>query len=313
MPNQSLTLKDSLLTTGGEDPLLPQLIHAINHATEIEIAVSFIQPSGLDLLLPSIHEAIERKKSHQRPLKLRILTSDYLHITHPIALRSLIELEGDEIEIKIFEANNRSFHLKSYIFVRSDEARSIYQGAAFVGSNNISKTALTDAHEWCLRLDYQQPDNSPQAAQFHNIRTQFDKLFHHPSAILLTDEWIDSYIRRRTPPKLSAVGDTTLLDNEEYSPNSAQLDALQRLSETRQKGNVRGLVVMGTGMGKTWLSAFDAKQLEAKRVLFVAHREEILTQALMTFAKLWPQKSAGYYHGKSKQKTKRCCLPQCRV
>ncbi|HFQ4975322.1 TPA: DEAD/DEAH box helicase family protein [Vibrio vulnificus] len=304
MPNQSLTLKDSLLTTGGEDPLLPQLIHAINHATEIEIAVSFIQPSGLDLLLPSIHEAIERKKSRQQALKLRILTSDYLHITHPIALRSLIELEGDEIEIKIFETNNRSFHLKSYIFVRSDEARSIYQGAAFVGSNNISKTALTDAHEWCLRLDYQQPDNSPQAAQFHNIRTQFDKLFHHPSAILLTDEWIDSYIRRRTPPKLSAVGDTTLLDNEEYSPNSAQLDALQRLSETRQKGNVRGLVVMGTGMGKTWLSAFDAKQLEAKRVLFVAHREEILTQALMTFAKLWPQKSAGYYHGKSKQKNK---------
>ncbi|OQK53997.1 hypothetical protein [Vibrio vulnificus] len=53
MPHQLLlTLKDSLLTTGGEDPLLPQLIHAINHATEIEIAVSFIQPSGLDLLLP---------------------------------------------------------------------------------------------------------------------------------------------------------------------------------------------------------------------------------------------------------------------
>ncbi|CAE6901017.1 Type III restriction protein res subunit [Vibrio sp. B1REV9] len=304
MPTQSLTIRDNLLTTGGDDPLLPQLIHAINHATEIEIAVSFIQPSGLDLLLPSIHEAIERKQSHQRPLKLRILTSDYLHITHPIALRSLVELDGDDIDVKIFEANNRSFHLKSYIFVRSDEPQTFFNGTAFVGSNNISKSALTDAHEWCLRLDYHQPDNSPSAIQFRNIREQFNKLFQHPRAIPLTDEWIDAYIKRRTPPKLSSIGDSTLLDDDAYSPNPAQLEALEALNQTRDKGNVRGLVVMGTGMGKTWLSAFDAKQMNAKRVLFVAHREEILTQALNTFAKLWPEKSAGYYNGKTKEQCK---------
>lgn len=304
MPNQSLTLKENLLTTGGDDPLLPQLIHAINHATEIEIAVSFIQPSGLDLLLPSIHEAIERKRLNKQPLKLRILTSDYLHITHPIALRSLVELEGDCIEVKIFETNNHSFHLKSYIFVRTDEAHTFFNGTAFIGSNNISKSALTDAHEWCLRLDYQQPDNSPQAKQFHNVRAQFDTLFHHSSATSLTDEWIDSYIKKRTPPQLATVGDSTLLDDDEYSPHPAQLEALEALSKTRKEGNVRGLVVMGTGMGKTWLSAFDAKQLKAKRVLFVAHREEILTQAFNTFAKLWPQKSAGYYHGKTKDRDK---------
>ncbi|GAL30446.1 ATP-dependent RNA helicase YejH [Vibrio variabilis] len=304
MPHQSLTLKESLLTTGGNDPLLPQLIHAINHATEIEIAVSFIQPSGLDLLLPSIYEAIERGKLHQRPLKLRILTSDYLHITHPIALRSLVELEGEAVEVRIFEAQNRSFHLKSYIFVRSDEAQSYFQGTAFVGSNNISKSALTDAHEWCLRLDYQQPKDSAQARQFQSIRNEFDKLFHHSSAMPLNDDWIDAYIKRRKPPKLSAVGDSSLLDDDEYSPNSAQLEALGALNATREQGNIRGLVVMGTGMGKTWLSTFDAKQLNAARILFVAHREEILTQALNTFAKLWPEKSAGYYHGKSKDKSK---------
>lgn len=304
MPHQSLILKDNLLTTGGDDPLLPQLIHAINHATEIEIAVSFIQPSGLDLLLPSIYEAIERGLLQERPLKLRILTSDYLHITHPIALRSLVELEGEGVQVKIFEAQNRSFHLKSYIFVRGDEDQSEFQGTAFVGSNNISKSALTDAHEWCLRFDYQQPEESTQAKQFQNIRNEFEKLFHHRSAMLLNDEWIDTYIKRRQPPKLSAVGDSTLLDEDNYSPNSAQLEALAALSETRKQGNIRGLVVMGTGMGKTWLSAFDAKQIEATRILFVAHREEILTQAFNTFAKLWPEKSAGYYHGKSKDKSK---------
>ncbi|MGR5538049.1 DEAD/DEAH box helicase family protein [Vibrio campbellii] len=304
MPNQSLTINHNLLTTGGDDPLLPQLIHAINHATEIEIAVSFVQPSGLDLLLPSIHEAIEHKATRNRPLKLRILTSDYLHITHPIALRSLVELKGEEVEVKIFEANNRSFHLKSYIFVRSDEAQSFFNGTAFVGSNNISKSALTDAHEWCLRLDYHQPDDSPSAIQFKNIREQFNKLFHHPQAIALTDEWIDAYIKRRTPPKLSVVGDSTLLDDEAYTPNPVQLEALSALNDTRSKGYVRGLVVMGTGMGKTWLSAFDAKQIQANRVLFVAHREEILSQALNIFAKLWPEKSAGYYNGKNKEQNK---------
>ncbi len=304
MPTQSLTIQDNLLTTGGDNPLLPQLIHAINHATEIEIAVSFIQPSGLALLLPSIQEAIERKVALSHPFKLRILTSDYLYITHPTALRSLVGLDGDEVEVKIFETNNHSFHLKSYIFVRTDESQSFFNGTAFVGSNNISKTALTDAHEWCLRLDYHQPDDSPQAKQFRNIREQFDKLFHHPSATALTDNWIDAYIKRRKPPKLSVVGDSSLLDDEEYTPNPAQLEALEALQKTRREGNTRGLVVMGTGMGKTWLSAFDAQKIEAKRVLFVAHREEILTQALNTFAKLWPQKSAGYYHGKTKDKQK---------
>ncbi|MBC7005039.1 DEAD/DEAH box helicase family protein [Photobacterium sp. BZF1] len=305
MPNQSLTLHNNLLTTGGDDPLLPQLIHAINHATEVEIAVSFIQPSGLDLLLPSIHEAIEQKACHKRPFKLRILTSDYLHITHPIALRSLVELTNDEeIEVKIFESNNRSFHLKSYIFVRTDDSHSFFNGTAFIGSNNISKSALTDAHEWCLRLDYISPDDSPQANQFYNIRNQFNNIFNHSSSKPITDLWIDNYIKRRTPPTLSVVGDSSFLDEEAYVPNSAQIEALDALNLSRLSGNIRGLVVMGTGMGKTWLSAFDAKQIDAKRVLFVAHREEILTQALATFAKLWPEKSAGYYHGKAKELNK---------
>ncbi|MFM2609376.1 DEAD/DEAH box helicase family protein [Vibrio chagasii] len=304
MPNQSLTIKQDLLTVGDDDPLLPQLVHAINYATEIEIAVSFIQPSGLDLLLPSIYEALERHRSVGTTLKLRILTSDYLDITHPIALRSLASLNDESIEVKIFESNNRSFHLKSYIFVRSDEEQSFYSGTAFIGSNNISRSALTNAYEWSLRLDYQPPLDSEPAQQFFKIREQFGKLFHHPSAIRISDEWISDYIKRRQPPELKAVGDRTLTDEETYSPNSAQVEALLALSASRNEGNVRGLVVMGTGMGKTWLSAFDAQQMNAKRVLFVAHREEILRQAFHTYSKLWPEKSAGYYHGKVKEQDK---------
>ncbi len=304
MPHQPLVLEHDLLTIGDGDPLLPQLLHAINHATEIEIAVSFIQPSGLDLILPAVIEALERQEIQGYPLKLRILTSDYLHITNPIALRSLVALNGLNVEVKIFETHNHSFHMKSYIFVRTNKNNTFFQGSAFIGSNNISKAALTSAHEWCIRYDYQEPNTSKEAKQFNIIRDKFNDIFHHPSAAELTDEWIDHYIKIRQKPKLIAVSDNSVIDDEPFTPNSTQVEALKLLVSTRNEGNKRGLVVLGTGMGKTWLSAFDAKQMNAKRVLFVAHREEILTQAFNTYAKLWPEKTSGYYHGKTKEQHK---------
>ncbi|MDN3679238.1 DEAD/DEAH box helicase family protein [Vibrio tapetis subsp. quintayensis] len=304
MPNISLTLKHDVLVTGDKDHLLDQLLYAINHATEIEIAVSFIQPSGLDLLLPAINEALERQEARGYPLKLKILTSDYLHITNPIALRSLMQLEGNNVEVKIFQAGNHSFHIKSYIFVRTNENESFYQGSAFIGSNNMSKSALTHAHEWCLRYDHKPPTDSEQAKQFALIREKFAGIFNHKSAIALTDQWIDNYIKIRKKPTLHAVSEVGDLEVEPFTPNCAQEEALQALSNSRMEMNTRGLVVLGTGMGKTWLAAFDAKQMNAKKILFVAHREEILTQALNTFAKLWPEKSSGYYHGKSKERNK---------
>lgn len=304
MPLQPLVLKHDLLTTGDDDPLLGQLLHAINHATEIEIAVSFIQPSGLNLILPAIQEAIERQNELGYPLKLKILTSDYLHITHPAALRSLVELDGKHLEVKIFETNNHSFHLKSYIFVRTDKESTFFQGSAFIGSNNISRTALTDAHEWCLRYDYCEPKGSVEATQFHNIRSKYNGIFNHPSAKKLTDDWITHYIHIRQKPSFQLVGNNGIIDDEPFTPNSAQQEALAALKDSRLSGFTRGLIVLGTGMGKTWLSAFDAKQMNANKVLFVAHREEILSQAFNTFAKLWPEKSSGFYQGKIKQDNK---------
>ena len=306
MPTQNLvkTELENVLTVGGNhDHLLDKLLYAINHATEIDIAVSFIQPSGLKLILPAIQEALEQQNKSGTSLKLRIITSDYLDITSPVALRELIALAGDNVELKIFSEKNRSFHMKSYIFVRTDDDKSFYQGSAFIGSNNISESALKSGHEWCLRYDYKQPDNSFEAQQFRLIRAKFDSLFNQPNAQVLTDEWIDAYIKRRQPPKLkSVVADWA--DDEQYFPNSAQEQALLALNETRLQGFVSGLVVLATGMGKTWLAAFDAKQLKAKRVLFVAHREEILSQALNTFAKLWPEKTSGFYNAKTKDKNK---------
>lgn len=99
------------LTTGTQhDPLLPKLLEAIYQASDIEIAVSFIQPSGLELLFEALLEALNNGAL------LRILTSDYLDITHPRALRELLMLAERGAEVRVFECRGQtSFHLKTYI------------------------------------------------------------------------------------------------------------------------------------------------------------------------------------------------------
>ncbi|OBT13430.1 DEAD/DEAH box helicase [Vibrio sp. UCD-FRSSP16_10] len=305
MPYNTLTLKENVLTTGGDNPLLEQLLHAINHSTEIDIAVSFIQSSGLQLLLPAIEEAIERSKNNATDLRIRLLTSDYLGITDPIALRSLMAITSNNTQVKIFEAKETGFHMKSFIFVRTDKEHTFYNGSAFIGSNNISRAALTNAHEWCLRFDHKEPKHSFEAQQFQLIRHEFHKIFDHDNSTTLSDGWIDQYIERRQQSlPLNLVTPVGIEEDEVYAPNCVQIEALEALLTSRAQGNTRGLVVLGTGMGKTWLSAFDAMQINARRVLFVAHREEILTQALNTYTKLWPNRSAGYFNRTEKSADK---------
>lgn len=288
------------LTTGDQhDPLLPKLITAINHACEIEITVSFIQPSGINLLFDALAEALQRKVS------LKILVSDYLYITNPVALRRLKTLQDRGAQTKLFNCiKNTSFHMKSYIFTKNSHG-AIVEGCAFVGSNNISKAALTHAHEWCLRHDFEQPINSSAAKEFLYIRQQFALIFAHRQSQILTNELINRYSKKYS--EANQKQHFILVDDnynneilEPATPNSMQELALTALNNTRTAGFKRGLVVLATGMGKTWLSAFDVMQTKAKKVLFVAHREEILLQAEQTFIKLFKEAQTGFYNGNNK-------------
>lgn len=286
------------LTTGtAQDPLLPKLLEAIYQATDIEIAVSFIQPSGLELLFDPLLEALNKGAS------IRLLTSDYLNITHPRALRELLMLAERGAQVRVFECTGQtSFHLKSYIFTQNKNAK-IIKGSAFIGSNNISRTALTHAYEWSWRHDWQPPEDSSAAQEFVKIRHAFAQLFDEPSCVSLTADWIDTYSVRRqiNLPLLAPISGFIDENIEQPSPNSVQVEALQALLETRTEGFSRGLVVLATGMGKTWLAAFDALQMQAKRVLFVAHREEILLQAQSVFNRVHPNAHTGLFQGALKE------------
>ncbi|MGO1502303.1 MAG: DUF3427 domain-containing protein [Marinobacter sp.] len=280
---------DKLITGDKHRHFLPHLCASINKSSEIDMAVAFVKATGLKLLLPDLLGALSRE---ELPARVRVLTSDYMDITDPEALRSLLLLQEQGAQVRVFQSAGSSFHLKAYIFtyVGHDASR---HGTAFIGSSNISRQALQDGLEWNYRVDY------PSDNGFFEALSRFEELFRHGSTVPLSDGWIDEYEARRVlPPSPTEAGSHEV--EEPPTPTPVQEAALAALKNTRVEGYSRGLVVLATGLGKTWLSAFDAAQMGARRVLFVAHREEILHQAAETFIRIRPKSRVGFYMGKQR-------------
>ncbi|GAA0373503.1 DEAD/DEAH box helicase family protein [Bowmanella denitrificans] len=297
-----------LLTGGSQNdpsfhqPLLTALLEAINTVPpggHIFLCVAFIRQSGLALLDAALTEAQERG------VALQVLTSDYLDVTEPVALRRLMLFAERGAMVKIYQSqNNAGFHLKSFLCLREDDLAS-FQATAFVGSSNLSRAALTQSLEWnwCLKVT---PQSSPEARRsIVELQQQIACLAADPRMVELTHSWIDAYgqrYRKSAGPLLRQISGDTLADEPfPPQPNMIQIQALDALQQSRAQGFKRGLVVMATGLGKTWLSAFDARAMKASSLLFVAHREEILRQAEATFQRLEPDAHTGLYTGEIQQ------------
>ena len=297
-----MTATNYLVTGRNKQYLLHEIRNALKNATSIEIAVSFIRMSGLSLIIKDIEDAMN---SEERNVKLSLLTSDYMNITEPQALKRLMLLKERGADVQIFESKQAtSFHLKSYIFIKISGEK-LTTARAFVGSSNISKTALTDGIEWNYRIAYPNHDDKEALARIEEIREQYHYLFTLPQVKPLTFDLIADYeIRYNTARVVTPIQSAALLPDEKEheipEPREHQVTALAALKQAREEGVQRGLVVLATGMGKTYLAAFDAAQVNAKKVLFVAHREEILLQAEASFLKIHPNKKVGRYSGRQK-------------
>ncbi len=297
-----MSAKPYLLTGGDNRQLLPALRRALTHATEIEIAVSFIRSTGLELIFGDLEAALQ---SETRNVRLTLLTSDYMCITDPKALKKLMLLAERGADVRVFETGaSDSFHLKAYIFVRSEQGE-LVSADAFVGSSNISAKALTDGLEWNYHLDYPNEADSLAAQRLDEVRQQFQQLLLQPQVSELSFNWIEQYQSRYEQARKVVSIYTAKVDEQEPepeipTPKPHQEEALDALASARLRGWQKGLVVLATGMGKTYLAAFDAAQIGASRVLFVAHREEILLQAEASFLAILPHKRIGHYTGKQK-------------
>lgn len=291
-------IESTNVMTGDRDRsryLYYQLKRSMAKAKQIDIIVSFLMESGVRMLLNDMKRALDRG------VKIRILTGNYLGITQPSALYLIKSELGDHVDLRLYNETSRSFHPKSYIF-HYESSNEIY-----IGSSNISKSALTSGIEWNYRFS-----DTLDKKNYELFYATFEDLFLNHS-ILIDDEELKRYSKAWKKPAVSrdlAKYDATE-DGEDrnaenvrmlYRPRGAQIEALYALQESRMEGAVKGLVYAATGIGKTYLAAFDSAKYE--RVLFVAHREEILKQAAVSFKNVRNSEDYGFFDGEEKDTDK---------
>lgn len=252
-----LNHKSSVLNLPNDTRMLDIIRNGLTWADEAAFAISFTRCSGLSLLLDSL------VKFGCRRAKLRLLTSTYLNITQPDALESILSLEGIECRV---QTGHTAFHTKFWMFGNHQ---------VWVGSSNLTRGGLTGNIEWNLVT---QDQGAITEAKFN-----FDTLWNRPDTQLLTADWVHSYREIFKQLNLNSLINIPkpLISPQ---PNKAQIEALKQLAEIRRCGEKSAAVIVATGVGKTYLAAFDFKASSSRTLLYVSHRKEHLDQAWTTFA-----------------------------
>lgn len=266
------SLSRSALFFGGRGPadMESELNKEILCADEICWVVSFIKTSGLNLLWNSLKKFTSEGKC------LRIITTTYTGATDYDAITRLATLPNTEIKIS-YDGTQDRLHAKSYIFIRNSGFHT-----AYVGSSNLSSYALKDGKEWNFKaMQFELPQ------VIENVRNSFESYW--------CDDTFECFVPGVSDERLKkALGidwDTPLLDFSALDLMRAkdyQQEILEKLDVERNvHGHFRNLVVAATGTGKTVIAAFDFKRYREAHpdchFLFIAHRQEILHQAMQTF------------------------------
>lgn len=253
--------------------LLVELLQELQTCKRFYFAIAFITQSGLICLKECL------KLLQEKNITGDILTTDYLYFNQPKALQELQQYPN--LNIRIYTKEN--FHIKGYIFEQNDYYTLI------VGSNNLTQTALKANKEWSLKIN-----SLANGALINNTLFQFQQMWQE--AIPLTDIWLkqytDKYHSLQKLKRQFATAQENISTND-ITPNKMQQEALTALAKLQQDNKHKALLISATGTGKTYLSAFAVKKANPKRLLFLAHREQILKQACKTFAKIIPDSQYG--------------------
>ncbi len=260
-------LDTTLLTNApGEPGLLHQLDAEIESADEIDVLMAFIRRSGINPLMSSLRRHCERG----RPL--RVLTTIYTGSTEQAAVQQLTDL-GAQVRIS-YDVSTTRLHAKAWIFHR----RSGFS-TAYVGSSNLTHSAQVTGLEWNVRAS---------SARNPDILDKFEAVFesYWQSSDFVPFEATEFDAESRRAGRID-TGPTVILSPIELRLEPFQERLLDRISLSRGRGYHRNLLVAATGTGKTVMAAVDyarlREDLPRARLLFVAHRNEILDQSLATF------------------------------
>ena len=264
--------------TGKGNHLVSHLVLSLQKSTYVRFIVSFLMESGARLLAKELEEATVRD------VPVKILTGRYMGVTEPSAIYFLKSYLGERLDIRFAHDNVQSFHPKAYLFDFEKDSE------IYVGSSNISRSALTCGVEWNYRLK-----KSAAPEDYNKFSDTFDDLFENHSDVITED-----VLRRYALSWRKSVFhvEEQFAPGEIPEPIGAQIEALYELKKAREEGVTKGLVVAATGVGKTYLSAFDSAGFD--KVLFVAHREEILRQAEKSYRSVRQEGKYGFYYGGQK-------------
>ena len=257
-----------------EEKIIINLRKELENCDEFIISVAFITEGGLSLILEQL------KELENRNIRGKILTGDYLNFTEPKALKRLLNYKN--IELKIL--SKEKFHAKGYFFKKGN------LWTLIIGSSNLTQTALTVNFEWNLKI------NSLEDGKItKDILNNFEEIFERLPKLDL--EMVENYEKvyklSKEYLKIQEKNQNSLF-KEDIKPNFMQKEALENLKLLRESED-KGLLISATGTGKTYLSAFDVKNLKPEKMLFIAHRKTILRKAKYTFENIISNKKMAIY------------------
>ncbi len=267
LPEPETSLRfSSLLTGSADDPQLERELRSeMMSADRVDILVSFIKWSGLQLLMPAFEEM------SQRGVPVRIITTSYMGASDPAAVEWLARQPSFKVRVS-YDTERTRLHAKAYHFVRNSGF-----STAYIGSANMSRPAMTSGLEWTVKVTAQDMPHVLQrfAAEFETYWLRDEFLPFDPEQ----PELFRQAVQHARKP--SEEGPRFFL---EIQPRAFQERILEALVAEREAGFHRNLVISATGTGKTFIAAFDYTAYRRShptnsRLLFVVHRKEILQQA----------------------------------
>lgn len=275
-PAVPLNNSDLLVHARGEHRIGAELVKELASADQVDVLCSFLKWTGFRVLRDGLEQFVDRGG------RLRILTTCYMGATEVRVLEALGKLG----EVKVsYDSRRTRLHAKAWLFYRDTG-----YSTAYIGSSNMSSAALQDGLEWNVRIS---------RAENPRILTKFQGAFES----YWQDGEFEVYVPGRDCERfLQAVREESSSPHPSTSytldvkPYPFQMEILQRLETERHvHGRWRNLVVAATGTGKTVMAGLDYRRLFGgrARLLFVAHRDEILEQSLVTFRAILKDGSFG--------------------
>ena len=295
-----MSTPNQLITNEINKNFLSTLKENLSICTEFKICVSFVRISGVQLLMDLLQEL------NAKGVKGQILASTYMNVTQPHALEMLNSF--DNIKLKIFTSTHeQGFHAKGYLFLNPDNNNK-EKWTIIIGSSNISGAAFKKNVEWNVINNEELLENHEPGAFAKSVLEEFNELWESPYSKDFSDDFLIQYRDYLLKIKKIQKENKDVFNFEEkvIKPNEMQSEAIAKLNTLRKMKQNKALAIAATGTGKTYMSVFDAMQVNPKKALFVVHRGDILVKAQESFdnvlGKTIPDYSSKIYKGSKHNK-----------